>query len=310
MTFAVHRIDRRRAQQVEPLGSKPKFWFRQGEQRLLFKADDRGTGEDWAEIIACYLCRLLGLPHVEYELATECEGETPLRPGVICPNMSPPPKTLILGNQLLMARDPDYPGTQRFRLTQHTVEAVCDVVSLLSLPEPEWMTAAPRGISTALDVFVGYTLLDAWIANQDRHHENWGAMWGGVEGAPLSLAPTFDHGAGLARNLQDAEREERLATRDRNRSLAAFAAKGRSAFHDSPEAPRPLLLRDAFGRFASRNSSAAAIWLGRLRAVTRQEVSDILDDVPADRMSAVCRQFTLELLEVNRQRLLDTETSE
>lgn len=47
--LAIRRVDRRRAQAVEPLGSKPKFWFSDGDRRLLFKADDRGTGEDWAE---------------------------------------------------------------------------------------------------------------------------------------------------------------------------------------------------------------------------------------------------------------------
>ena len=45
--------------------------------------------------------------------------------------------------------------------------------------------------------FVGYVLLDAWIANQDRHHENWGALRHGDE---LRLAPTFDHGASLVNN--------------------------------------------------------------------------------------------------------------
>ena len=25
----------------------------------------------------------------------------------------------------------------------------------------------------AVDVFVGYLMFDAWIANTDRHHENW-----------------------------------------------------------------------------------------------------------------------------------------
>ena len=44
--FPTMRVDRSRSQSVEPLGSKPKFWFRDGERRLLFKADDRGTGED------------------------------------------------------------------------------------------------------------------------------------------------------------------------------------------------------------------------------------------------------------------------
>jgi len=58
---------------------------------------------------------------------------------------------------------------------------------------------APAQISS-LGVFVGYMLLDAWTANQDRHHENWAAITGakGVE-----LAPTFDHGSALARNLTD-----------------------------------------------------------------------------------------------------------
>lgn len=42
---------------------------------MLFKAEDRGTGEDWAEVVACHLCALLGLPHVEYELAAEYDGQ-------------------------------------------------------------------------------------------------------------------------------------------------------------------------------------------------------------------------------------------
>jgi hypothetical protein len=81
--FPIRQDDRSRAQAVEMLGSKPKFWFRDGESRLLFKADDRGTGEDWAEIVACHLCHLLGLPHVEYELAAEYDGDRCMIPFVI-----------------------------------------------------------------------------------------------------------------------------------------------------------------------------------------------------------------------------------
>jgi hypothetical protein len=50
-TFPIHHVDRSRAEASEPRGSKPKFWFREGKRRLLFKADDRETGEDWAEVI-------------------------------------------------------------------------------------------------------------------------------------------------------------------------------------------------------------------------------------------------------------------
>lgn len=307
MTFPIHRVDRYRAQQFEQLGSKPKFWFRENDRRLLFKAEDRGTGEDWAEVVACHLCRLLGLPHVEYELAMECEGSQDLRAGVVCANMTPPPKVLILGNQLLLALDPKYPSAQRFKVKQHTVDAVGAILASLQPPQPEWMPSVPSGVATALDVFVGYVLLDVWIANQDRHHENWGAISEPSEGTHLLLAPTFDHGAGLARNLQDTEREDRLTTKDRNRSVAVFAAKGRSAFFGSAEDSKTLLLMDAFRAFAGRAPGAAKAWINRLRTVTPDEVFGILDQVPGDRMSAVCRTFTAQLLEVNRQRLLAPE---
>ena len=67
MAFPIHVIDRARSTQFEQLGTKPKFWFDGGA--CLFKGDVRGTGADWAEVVAAHLCSLLGLPHVEYHLA-------------------------------------------------------------------------------------------------------------------------------------------------------------------------------------------------------------------------------------------------
>ena len=37
---------------------------------------------------------------------------------------------------------------------------------------PIWKV--PHSFTDARDLFVGYLLLDAWIGNGDRHHENWG----------------------------------------------------------------------------------------------------------------------------------------
>jgi hypothetical protein len=194
----IHHVERSQAEAVEPLGSKPKFWFREEDRRLLFKADDRGTGEDWAEVVASHLSELVGLPHVLYELAKEYDGDRYLRPGVVCENMAPSPRSLVLGNQLLLAIDPEYPTQQRFKVRQHTIEAVKEAVSTLDVPPDPWFAGVPLGVDSALDVFAGYIMLDAWIANQDRHHENWGALW---DGRQLRLAPTFDHGA--ARRLRE-----------------------------------------------------------------------------------------------------------
>jgi hypothetical protein len=57
--------------EIETMGTKYKFWF--DDPNLgpcLYKQSRPNTGEDWAEKIAAELCKLLGLPHAQYELAT------------------------------------------------------------------------------------------------------------------------------------------------------------------------------------------------------------------------------------------------
>lgn len=303
--FPVIRIRSSHAEAVEYLGTKAKFWFRDGEQQMLFKAEERGTGEDWAEKIACELCTLLGLPHVHYEMAYDLDQQ---RPGVVCASCAPPPLALAHGNQLLLALDPAYPAgaENRYRSRAHTIDAVFEVVSLLRLPDPSWRTHLPPQIQTAAGIFAGYLLLDAWIANQDRHHENWGAIW---DGEQLSLAPSFDHGAALARNLSDEERHDRLTSRDARRRVPYFAARARSALFATPTAAKPLATLDAWRAFAARVPGDAASWRERLEAVGPFAVEAVVDQIPPDRMSAVCRRFTLDLLSENRRRLLQADNT-
>ena len=128
--FQVHRVNVEDADDVETLGTKEKFWwFNQAQKRLLFKAEDRGTGEDWAEKISCHLCKLLGIPHVHYEMAEEFSNDNPTRPGVICENLAPSPLSLVLGNQLLFERDDSYPVDEKakYKVRMHTVSAIVNV---------------------------------------------------------------------------------------------------------------------------------------------------------------------------------------
>ncbi len=267
---------------------------------MLFKADERGTGEDWAEKIACELCGLLGLPHVHYDLAVATNWN---RPGVICASCAPPPKALILGNQLLIARDPTYPAQAglRYKVREHTVAAVAEVTRRLHLPSEPWRGELPAGIDTAVDVFTGYLMLDAWIANQDRHHENWGALRVGND---LHLAPTFDHGASLARNLTDLERADRLVTRDKSRQIAAFARRARSALYGQSTSSKPLTTFEAWEAFARETPPAAIIWRDRLQVIDESAIRQQLNNVPLNRLSETGREFNLRLLMENRQRIL------
>lgn len=296
--FPIIPVDPDKAEAPEPLGTKRKFWYSEQNRRILFKAEERGTGEDWAEKTACELAQLLGLPHIHYELAEEVQSKIP---GVICDNCAPSPWTLVLGNELLLARDRNYPADGcKYQVREHTVDAVAEIVSGLQLPPTSWTGLLPRGITTALDVFAGYLLLDAWIANQDRHHENWGAL---RREDTLYLAPSFDHGASMARNLTDPERQERLTTRDANRRVAAFVRKARSAFYADMGAAKPMSTVEAWKACAARTPQAASIWRERLGQINEQVVDPLLREIPAQRMTAVCRQFTMELLKENQKRL-------
>jgi hypothetical protein len=190
--FQTIHVDRSAAEAMEWMGTKRKFYFSRADTRWLFKAEERGTGEDWAEKIACELASKLGIPHVRYELAEEYDGKTYLQPGVVCPEFASKPQDLKLGNELLWDRDPSYPkeNVQKYKVKAHTVDAVAACVRQLSPPSEEWLANLPRGVNTALEIFAGYVMLDGWIANQDRHHENWGAIRTPGE-ASLRLAPEF-----------------------------------------------------------------------------------------------------------------------
>lgn len=299
--FEVFPVNLEDADDVETLGTKPKFWwFNTAGKRLLFKAEDRGTGEDWAEKITCHLCKLINLPHVHYELACEYEAGQPKRPGVICENIAPAPLSLVLGNQLLFERDDSYPRSEKakYKVRQHTVAAIVDVLKDLN-PPPGWQ---PDGtIQSALDVFIGYIMLDAWIANQDRHHGNWGAIRN--EAGELLLSPTFDHGAALARLLTDEERHERLVSRDRNRTIEAYVTRARSACYADTNAERAMGTLDCLREFGVQSPKAAQAWRNRLLAVEEIRIGEIIDRIPEYRMSKIAKRFTVELLNENKKRI-------
>ena len=147
-------------------------------------------------------------------------------------------------------------------------------------------------------------MLDAWIANQDRHHGNWGAIRDA--NGELFLSPTFDHGAALARLLTDTERNDRLNTRDRNRSIETYAGKARSACYADANADKTLGTLECLRAFSERSPRAAQEWTLRLRSLDERMVHQIVFRVPDRRMSDISKRFTLELLNENKKRILQT----
>lgn len=295
--------------QTEPMGTKEKYWFPRTEEcwywdglgndyrEYIFKAGREGMGENWAEKVSAELCMLLGLPHAQYDLAVYKDKR-----GVISPTFVPKGAYLQHGNEILATYIVGYEKLKRYNQTQHSVDAVFKILDDDNIHLPlGWQYTGE--ISSASDIFTGYLMLDAWIANTDRHHENWGLIHI-PETKEVYLAPTFDHASSLGRNISDDERWERLTTRDIGRSMPLYVSRARSAFYPSQNARKPLLTLETFQQAVGKRSEAARYWLNRLAAVETYDIESVILKVPSDEMSETAKEFTWTVLNLNKERLL------
>lgn len=290
------------AEAFEAMGTKRKFWFHRGDGMWLFKLTRTDTGEDWAEKIAEELCLLLGLPNAHYELAVWME-----KPGVISPSFVGEEERLIPGNELLFERDPGYPkqaAGARTRVPQHTLDAIATMLDNEAIRLPAGGDL-PVEVRTAWDVFAGYLLLDAWIGNTDRHHENWALVESAAGGrAERRLAPTHDHGSSLGRNEPDWKRQRRLETRDVNDTVEAYAARAASKLYLRPGEARSLSTLEAFQQAMGMTPVASRAWLRRLMEIDPGAVDALFERIPRERISPTATLFAQRILRFNRSRLL------
>jgi hypothetical protein len=295
--FQIFEVSLEAPEKQESLGTKEKFWFRHQQLGwcLYKKSRSKTAGEDWSEKIAAELCCLLKLPHAEYELAT-CNGEY----GVISRSFLPENGNLLLGNEILARIYPDYP-TDTKNLSPHTIERIFGAFDDLSevLIPLKW--EALGEIGKVHHVFVGYLLLDAWIGNSDRHHENWGFL---ELDQKLYLAPTYDHASSLGRNESDEKRSARLRTRDKGYSVGAYADKCHSSFYDNIGKSKPIKTFESFAKAVKLYPKAAYVWLNILESVSQKNTLQLLQRIPENRISAIAIEFAQNILNHNRDKLL------
>lgn len=280
----------------ETSGAEAKFWLEDPDtgRRWLFKSvtikGDHVHGEDWAEKAASHLARLIAIPCAEVEMAVR-DGEK----GSIVANLRPASYQMQPGHVVLESCDApgyvhhskgkDHPG--------HTLENIRDALHG-DKPPPG---CTPPFDASAFDVFAGYVLLDAWIANQDRHDNNWSVLTPiTATDRPRLLSGSYDHASSLAFGEQDAKREMLL---ERPGGVASWCAKGRA----NRFAGRPKLAEAADTALRLASLEAREYWLELLRQVSDTDVRYVLNRVP--RMSEAARTFAAKLLELNRMGVLD-----
>lgn len=306
--YQIFEVPVEAAESTEQLGTKFKFWYRDPNFGLsLFKEGRPGTGENWAEKIACELAKILGIPHAHYDFA-KYGGKD----GVVSRTLVESGARLIHGNEVLASFVTGYsPVNSKFyHRREHTMPRL-----LSYFRASTGQVGAPYGfkqtekVSTALDVFIGYLMFDAWIANQDRHDQNWGLLRS-ADGNNF-LAPSYDHGSSMARNETDEARTIRLTTQDGGRHISRYVMTARSAIYssNSQHGTKSLLTLDAFLQAGHQNIEAAQSWQHQISLVTEKEIHEIFQQVPNELMSQTARTFTIELLKLNRQRILDCKFS-
>ena len=305
--YKIFNVPPTAAESTEQLGTKFKFWYWDIDYgRTLFKEGRPDTGENWAEKIACELAELLGMPHASYEFARYKDKE-----GVISRILVSRGARLIHGNELLASTDTDYGESynQPYGQRDHTIRRVLSYFrASTDLVGAPYGFVQTRNISTALDVFIGYLMFDAWIANQDRHDQNW-ALLKAIDGNSF-LSPSYDHGSSMGRNENDKRRITMLTTKDNGQHISKYILAARSAFYPQSSAEqkaKALFTLDAFALAARQSLPAAKEWQERLAGIGHLQIRNIFDSVPQEIMTDTAKVFTEELLKLNRQRILDCD---
>lgn len=238
--------------------------------------------DDWAEKLAAELASELGLPAARVELARRHNQQ-----GIVSRNVTPNGWSLESGDTVLYECSGYVSCAVEPRPKNRKGHNLANITKVLG------GCCGPPGTGcsdwTAAEVFAGFLVFDAWIANTDRHAINWGVLTCEGDGR-RALAASFDHGAALASGVRDQD----LA----NTPVERFAKRGYATrFENGKHLPLVELAREA----VERTGGNARLWLNRMDAVSDQAVEAIVSRIPE--MSEARRRFTIDLLCINRRRL-------
>lgn len=280
---------------VEPTGLDPKVWLikPQADWPWLFKPVPVGpniSGEDWAEVIAADLAGLMGIPHSDAELAFRGEQR-----GCIVRKFMEKDWELQHGSSLLSEVVPDFDPKDPDR-SGHSLENIERVLGPLA---PPGGSEIPPDFS-AFEIFAGYLVFDALIANQDRHSNNWGVLRPPPGSGSDRLAPSFDHGSSLGFNVRESERVTRLS----DGSVSDWARRGWARqLERARGAPRVPLRELANEALARAGVAAQRHWRQRVEAVDAQAVDATVSSVPE--LSEATANFAIQVILANRELILD-----
>lgn len=283
----------------EQMGSKEKFWFRDPhdpEQRdYLFKYPTSGTGQHWAEKIACEVANEVGVvaPPVELAVFNGSPGSATRSFTKVKTGNTFVRYELYHGNQILAGMDAAYDPGKRWKQRMHSVQRIFESLGIFE---------NTQFVETCRYKMAEYLIFDAVIGNVDRHHENWGILrkrvndhWRG------RLSPTFDHASSLGRELSDEGGKQSRKRYLEDLGIAKYLERAHGpVFVDETfrRGPSPLeLVRWCLNQKVFEPFFLAA--LQKLKNWNDERIGEIVSQVPPDWMTLLARKFVIEFVNHN-----------
>jgi len=274
--------------EIEQLGTKQKFWVYIDDKKYLFKIGRENTRENLAEKVIYEIGKLIDLKVVKYEFA---KYQNKL--GVLSPLFLKEDERLVHGNELLAKVIKNYPKKQFFKVRDYKLNTVLILIEKLS----------DKYNKNFLDDFISYIIFDCLVANQDRHHENWGFIVSSLE-KDIDLSPSYDHAAGLGCKVNIEEIQSRMTTKDKGYSVEKFCQKAKTPFyHDK----KRLSTINAVRLCAKFNKEAVLKNIEKINDLLNfSKIDDIFNKIPKEFYNHLIElEFSKKILEINKTRLND-----
>ena len=297
---------------VEQSGSSRNTWLEEPDTDLHWLHKDTviprnglEQGEDWSEVFSTQIASALGIPRADTRLCTRSG-----RRGTLSLNIRPKGFDLNDGAVALKdcphvtgyhphteeesGVDPDRPGVRRPGHSLQNIRFALD--GMLAPPGFE----GPDALD-AFDMFSGYMVFDALVANRDRHEQNWAVLTPQLSSFPEQLAPTYDHASSLGYNLRDSHRERLL---EDSAAFEKWASKGTA--YRFEHAGKPATLVDhAVAAIGMCSPEGADYWHRQIADVDLDWIYAALRNSTVPEMSVAASRFVIALLQHNHERLGD-----
>lgn len=257
-------------------------WFWKG-------VDDKYPHEFWSEILACRLGAEMGVPVPRTHLGIY-DGLA----GSLAESLLAPGEELVEAADILAGLDDAY--ERRGKGERQTV-ALC-----------RRAIAAVLGDSD-LRAFHRMLVFDAWIGNQDRHHENWG--FAKTSDGKWRFADIFDNGSSLLRELSSDESLSRKAGTSFLREGYIARSSSEIRWEAGRKIPHLDLFRLCTASELGFRETAAAVLATSMEKIGRavQEIAVFARDSGVEPGISPLREgILLDVLAERRARLLERLT--